>query len=116
MKKGLVFLLILSLYTAAGFCGGQEEVISEEASVLSGSVMVYTSMSRSVIEVVKAGFEADNPMGCPRRSGSHSRCAIWREWSSSSWRMQWACRSPHASGACVRPSGVSWRGRAATRS
>ena len=60
MKKGLVFLLILSLYTAAGFCGGQEEVISEEASVLSGSVMVYTSMSRSVIEVVKAGFEADN--------------------------------------------------------
>jgi iron(III) transport system substrate-binding protein len=61
MKKGLVLLLILSLYTAAGFCGGQEEVISEEASVLSGSVMVYTSMSRSVIEVVKAGFEADNP-------------------------------------------------------
>jgi len=61
MKKVLVLLLILGICAVSGFGVGQEEVISEDALTLSGSVTIYTSMSRSVIEVVKAGFEADNP-------------------------------------------------------
>ncbi len=61
MKKLVFFALSLLLLVCSIYAVGQPEAEKEEEKKLSGSVMVYTSMRRSVIDILKEGFEAANP-------------------------------------------------------
>ena len=60
MKKLILITLSLLLLACSLYAVGQQEA-EEEGKELSGSVMVYTSMRRSVIDILKEGFEAANP-------------------------------------------------------
>ena len=58
MKKVLCFLISVLLLGSYIFVAEQQAAGAEE---LSGSITVYTSMRRPVIEILKEGFEAANP-------------------------------------------------------
>ncbi len=59
MKKIFLITVLLLFFTCLLCAKGQKE--AEDSSELSGSIMVYTSMRRSVIDILKEGFEAANP-------------------------------------------------------
>lgn len=58
MKKVLCIVISVVLLGSYIFVAGQQTAGAEE---LAGSITVYTSMRRSVIELLKEGFEAANP-------------------------------------------------------
>ena len=57
MKKVLCFVISVLLLGSYILVAGQQAAGAEE---LAGSITVYTSMRRSVIELLKEGFEAAN--------------------------------------------------------
>jgi len=61
VKKQILVTLSLLFLVGSLYAVGKYEVGKEEEKELSGSVTVYTSMRRSVIDILKEGFEAANP-------------------------------------------------------
>lgn len=64
MRRTVVVLALILAAAGLGFATGAEETKPATAAIKpSGSVTIYTSMSRDVIEMLKKDFEAANP-GC----------------------------------------------------